>query len=151
MTSSTSPCIILSVNLRTTFDKHKHLMNMNSIVKGWWSYASQQGPVMNIIAKKCWPEYTYNMVMLGRCNVAAVEPQIYGVKKNGQHLSCSYQQTNQDWYWEKWRWSQRKAGHQTHTTNTVYQKCQKLRHVLEVSTIKTTHLIVHGNNTLKSL
>ena len=36
------------------------------------------------------------MVMLGRCNVAAVEPQIYGVKKNGQHLSCSYQQTNQD-------------------------------------------------------
>ena len=104
---------------------------------------------MNIIAKKCWPEYTYNMVMLGRCNVAAVEPQIYGVKKNGQHLSCSYQQTNQDWYWEKWRWSQRKAGHQTHTTNTVYQKCQKLRQVLEISTIKTTHLTVHRNNTYK--
>ena len=88
---------IWSVNLWTTFDKHKHLMNTKSIVTGWWSYATQQGSVINIITWKCWPIRILTIWWSGVTdNVAAVGPRIYGVKDD-QHFSCSYQQTNQDW------------------------------------------------------
>ena len=74
--------IIWSDNLWKTFDKHKHLMNMKSIITGWWSHATQQGSAINVNVWKNWPTYILTIWWSGVSdNVTAVKPQIYGIKE----------------------------------------------------------------------
>ena len=85
--------------LWTTLREHKHLLNTKSIVTGWWSYASQQRSVINIIAcMEVLAKMYYNMMNSGTWCCCCWATDLW--HKNAQYLPCSYQQTSWDWSWE---------------------------------------------------